>query len=113
MEKKITENNIMIEQFNDVSYLPAYYLKTQNGTIVTIVLKDSAKKILEFLVNEKKFSNSPLVLNAEFISAEISEADLKENKAFKKISDKKGTIEWNGKTLKILAGKKILFEGTL
>ena len=28
-------------------------------------------------------------------------------------SDKKGTIEWNGKTLKILSGKKILFEGTL
>lgn len=53
------------------------------------------------------------MLNAEFISEEISEIDLKENKAFKRISNKKGTIEWNGKTLKILSGKKILFEGTL
>ena len=113
MEMKLNENNITIEQFNDVSYLPAYYLKTKNGTIVTIVLKNSAKKILEFLETKKNFETSPLVLNAEFISAEISEVDFKENKAFKKIADKKGTIEWDGKTFKILAGKRILFEKTL
>jgi len=93
--------------------LPAYYLKTKNGTIVTIVLKNSAKKILEFLETKKSFEASPLILNAEFISAEISEVDFKENKAFKKIADKKGTIEWDGKTFKVLAGKRILFEETL
>ena len=113
MKMELSKNNIAIEQFNDVSYLPAYYLKTKNGTVVTIVLKNSAKKILEFLNDKKNFEASPLVLNAEFFSEEISEIDLKENKAFKRISNKKGTIEWNGKTLKILSGKKILFEGTL
>ena len=113
MKMELSKNNIAIEQINDVSYLPAYYLKTKNGTVVTIVLKNSAKKILEFLNDKKNFEASPLVLNAEFISEEISEIDLKENKAFKRISNKKGTIEWNGKTLKILSGKKILFEGTL
>lgn len=113
MEMNIKQNNITIEQFSDVSYLPAYYLKTQNGTIVTIVLKNSASKILDFLNNNKNFTNSSLTFNAKFISTEISEYDLKETKSFKKLLDKKGTVEWNGKTLKILAGKKVLFEGTL
>lgn len=113
MEMNIKQNNITIEQFSDVSYLPAYYLKTQNGTIVTIVLKNSASKILDFLNNNKSFTNSSLTFNAKFISTEISEYDLKETKSFKKLLDKKGTVEWNGKTLKILAGKKVLFEGTL
>lgn len=44
MKMELSKNNIAIEQFNDVSYLPAYYLKTKNGTVVTIVLKNSAKK---------------------------------------------------------------------
>ncbi|MGN0729044.1 hypothetical protein [Treponema sp.] len=101
---------ITLEQFNDISYLPAYYLKTSSGTTATVVLQNAANSILLFFESGKNLEETPLIFKAEFTVSEISENDLKEIKAMKKLQDKTGTVEWNGKTLKIFAGKKLLFE---
>ena len=110
-----------MQMLYDFSFFPGYFLEVNDGSTVLVMLKDSAKTIIQRKEGNTKedLKSHPLNFNVEFITISLpgDNVSLIKDRHFKRSEYKTGTLTWNGETLTVKArtaifDEDVLFEGS-
>ncbi len=99
---------VSLHRVTDIPYFPGFFFQTEDGTLLLIFMENSAKKCYSLLKSGKTASEKPLSFNISFTIANLP-SDITRAAEIKKLAKKKGTLTWDGKTLSVTAGGKVLF----